>query len=93
MIIIIETRLGDLGIGLIGGYHHDNSRRLSIWHFHMEYDKARVVSSSSTFVTIDFEENIHDQREMNTQNILQEEIKSPEMLKVFKKILNINLKN
>jgi hypothetical protein len=33
----------------------------------MEYDKARVVSSSSsTFVTIDFAENIHDQREMNT---------------------------
>ncbi len=59
----------------------------------MEYDKARVVSSSSTFVTIDFEENIHDQREMNTQNILQEEIKSPDMLKVFKKILNTNLKN
>jgi hypothetical protein len=41
----------------------------------MEYDKARVASSSSTFVTIDFEENIHDQRKMNTQNILQEEIK------------------
>jgi hypothetical protein len=92
--IIIETSLGEIVIGLVGGYHHDNSKRLSILHFHMEYNKARVVSSSSsTFVTIDFEENIHDQREMNTQNILQEEIKSPEMFKVFLKILYINLKN
>ncbi len=73
--IIIETSLGEISIRSINGHHHDNSKWLSIWHFHMEYDKARVASSSSTFVTIDFEENIHDQRKMNTQNILQEEIK------------------
>ncbi len=73
--IIIETSLGEIGIGSINGNHYDNSKRLSTWHFHMEYDKARdASSSSSTFVTIDFEENIHDQRKMNTQNILQEEM-------------------
>jgi hypothetical protein len=51
----------------------------------MEYDKARdASSSSSTFVTIDFEENIHDRRKMNTQNILQEEIKALKCYRYFK---------
>jgi hypothetical protein len=84
--IIIETSLGEISIGSIDGHHHDNSKGLlSIRHFHMEYDKALVASSSFTFVTIDFEENIHDQRKMNTQNILQEQIKA---LKCYRYLKN-----
>jgi len=58
----------------------------------MEYDKAKVASSSSTFVTIDFEENIHDQRKMNTQNIFAKGDRSLEMLYILFRYLNTTLK-